>query len=71
MTARAPRPPRLARWLLRLRPLGSRRAEIEADLHEAFLIRAAPGSAAAKRRGIRAASFFLPHAQLPPDRFPQ
>ena len=41
MTGRAPRPPRLARWLLRLRPLGSRRAEIEADLHEAYLFRAA------------------------------
>lgn len=36
-----PRPPRLARWLLRLRPLGSRRTEIEADLHEAFVERAA------------------------------
>lgn len=36
-----PRPPRLARWLLRLRPLGSRRSEIDADLHEAFLERAA------------------------------
>ena len=34
-------PPRLARWLLRLRPLGSRRAEIEADLQEAFADRAA------------------------------
>jgi predicted permease len=37
----APRPPRLARWLLRLRPLGSRRSEIEADLHEVFLGRVA------------------------------
>src|SRR5688500_11155041 len=36
--------PRLARWLLRLRPLGSRRAEIEADLHEAFVDRAGHGS---------------------------
>ena len=36
-----PRPPRLARWLLRLRPLGSRRDEIAADLHEAFLERVA------------------------------
>jgi predicted permease len=36
-----PRPPRLARWLLRLRPLGSRRSEIEADLHEVFVGRVA------------------------------
>jgi putative ABC transport system permease protein len=35
-----PRPPRLARLLLRLRPLGSRRSEIEADLHEAYVGRA-------------------------------
>jgi putative ABC transport system permease protein len=34
-----PRPPRLARWLLRLRPLGSRRSEIDADLQEAFAAR--------------------------------
>lgn len=39
MTTPGPRPPRLARWLLRLRPLGSRRAEIEADLHEVFVDR--------------------------------
>lgn len=39
----APRPPRLARWLLRLRPLGSRRAEIEADLEELYARRAAAG----------------------------
>jgi predicted permease len=31
-----PRPPRLARWLLRLRPLGTRRAEVTADLDEVF-----------------------------------
>jgi predicted permease len=36
-----PRPPRLARWLLRLRPLGSRRSEIDADLREAFVERVA------------------------------
>lgn len=36
-----PRPPRLARLLLRLRPLGSRRSEIETDLHEVFLGRVA------------------------------
>jgi predicted permease len=36
-----PRPPRFARWLLRLRPLGSRRSEIDADLHEAFVERVA------------------------------
>ena len=41
MTGTDPRPPRLARWLLRLRPLGSRRSEIDADLHEAFIERAA------------------------------
>lgn len=29
------RPPRLARWLLRLRPLGSRRAEVDADFQGA------------------------------------
>jgi len=36
-----PRPPRLARWLLRLQPLGDRRPEIEADLLELFHSRAA------------------------------
>src|SRR5687767_14628703 len=36
-----PRPPRLARWLLRLRPLGMRRAEVTADLDEVFADRAA------------------------------
>ena len=36
----APRPPRFARWLLRARPLGSRRAEVEADLEEVFVRRA-------------------------------
>jgi predicted permease len=40
MMKTALRPPLLARLLLRLRPLGSRRAEIEADLHEAFVERA-------------------------------
>ena len=41
MTGTDPRPPRLARRLLRLRPLGSRGSEIDADLHEAFIERAA------------------------------
>ena len=41
VTRSDPRPPRFARWLLRLRPLGSRRSEIDADLHEAFIQRAA------------------------------
>jgi predicted permease len=45
-----PRPPRLARGLLRLRPLGTRRAEIEADLHEVFVERMA-------RHGARHAGF--------------
>jgi predicted permease len=36
-----PTPPRLARWLLRLRPLGTRRAEVTADLDEMFADRAA------------------------------
>ena len=44
------RPPRLARWLLRLKPLGDRRAEIEADLLELFHTRAA-------ERGSRHASW--------------
>jgi predicted permease len=36
-----PRPPLLARLLLRLRPLGIRRGEVDADLHEAFVERTA------------------------------
>ena len=40
MTPPTPRPPRFARWLLRARPLGSRRAEVEADLEEVFVQRA-------------------------------
>lgn len=36
MTGRDRRPPRFARWLLRLRPLGNRRAEVTADLDEVF-----------------------------------
>jgi predicted permease len=40
MTPSNLRPPRLARWLLRARPLGSRRAEVEADLEEMFVQRA-------------------------------
>lgn len=47
----APQPPRLARWFLRLRPLGSRRCEVEADLYEAFLERVArDGRSRAARR---------------------
>jgi hypothetical protein len=42
MTMRMPpRPPRLGRLLLRTLPLGERRDEIEADLLEVFLARAA------------------------------
>lgn len=36
-----PKPPRLARLILRLRPLGTRRAEVTADLDEVFAERAA------------------------------
>jgi hypothetical protein len=39
MTPSSRRPPRVARWLLRARPLGSRRAEVEADLEEVFVQR--------------------------------
>jgi macrolide transport system ATP-binding/permease protein len=46
-----PRPPRFARWLLRLRPLGSRRAEVTADLDEMFAERVdAEGASRAARR---------------------
>jgi len=49
-----PTPPLLARWLLRLRPLGSRRAEVTADLAEAFAERAdAEGLGRASRRYYR------------------
>ena len=41
MIDREPRPPLIGRWLLRARPLGARRAEVEADLHELFVERAA------------------------------
>ena len=40
------RPPALARWLLQIQRLGSRRAEIEADLHELY-------EARVERQGIR------------------
>ena len=54
MTGRGPQPPRLAQWLLRLRPLGTRRAEVTADLHEIFAERvAAEGAGAARRRYYR------------------
>lgn len=46
-----PKPPVLARWLLRMRPLGSRRSEVEADLYEVFLDRASRQGAA--RAAIR------------------
>ena len=46
-----PKPPRLARLLLRLRPLGTRRAEVTADLDEVFAERrAAEGAGRAARR---------------------
>jgi predicted permease len=46
-----PRPPRLARALLRLRPLGSRRSDVEADLEDVFMTRvAALGVRQARRR---------------------
>jgi putative ABC transport system permease protein len=49
-----PKPPRLARLLLRLRPLGTRRAEVAADLDEVFAERAAAeGAARAARRYYR------------------
>ena len=52
--SRDPRPPRLARWLLRLRPLGTRRAEVTADLDEIFAERAAAdGRGPAARRYYR------------------
>jgi predicted permease len=51
VSARDPRPPRLARWLLRLRPLGTRRTDVTADLDEIFAERAAAdGTARARRR---------------------
>jgi predicted permease len=49
-----PTPPLLARLLLRLRPLGSRRAEVTADLAEIFAERAdAEGTSRASRRYYR------------------
>jgi predicted permease len=49
-----PKPPVLARWLLRLRPLGTRRAEVTADLDEVFAERtAAEGASRAARRYYR------------------
>lgn len=49
-----PKPPRLARLLLRLRPLGARRAEVTADLDEIFADRAsADGARTARRRYYR------------------
>ena len=49
-----PKPPRLARLLLRLRPLGTRRAEVAADLDEVFVERAAAeGTARASHRYYR------------------
>ncbi len=41
MTAAGPEPPRLGRLLVRVRPLGERRAEVEADLEELFARRVA------------------------------
>jgi hypothetical protein len=49
-----PKPPRLARLLLRLRPLGTRRAEVTADLDEIYAERAAAeGAGRAARRYYR------------------
>jgi len=41
MAASRARPPRPARWLLELCRLGARRAEIEGDLAELFVLRSA------------------------------
>jgi putative ABC transport system permease protein len=49
-TRTPPRPPRFGRLLLRLLPLGARREEIESDLHEVFLARAATDPRLARRR---------------------
>ena len=54
MNPRDSRPPRLGRWLLRLRPLGSRRTEVTADLDEIYAERVATeGTAHARRRYYR------------------
>ena len=54
MSAPHLQPPRLAQWLLRLRPLGTRRAEVTADLKEIFADRAAAeGIGSARRRYYR------------------
>ena len=45
-----PQPPRLARWLLGLRRLGARRADVEADIEELFRARAARSVRHARRR---------------------
>ncbi|HET7697371.1 MAG TPA: ADOP family duplicated permease [Vicinamibacterales bacterium] len=50
MTPPHPRPPRLARWLLRLRPLGSRRSDVTADLEEIFAERVDHGGLPHARR---------------------
>ena len=47
------RPPRLARLLLRLVPIGERRREVAADLREAFLRRAGSHGPRVARRGYR------------------
>ena len=52
--SRTPRPPRLAVWLLALRRLGDRRADVEADVLELFHARAASdGVRVARRRYYR------------------
>jgi predicted permease len=48
-----PAPPRFARRLLKMLPLGERRAEIEADLHELFTARVETHGAAYARRRYR------------------
>src|SRR5262245_23411712 len=50
MTGPGPLPPRLGRLILRFRPLGSRRHEVEDDLRELF-------EARARTKGLRHASF--------------
>ena len=46
-----PQPPQIARWLLRLQPLGDRRAEIESDLLELFHSRATERGDGMRRGG--------------------
>lgn len=64
----APRPPLLGRWLLRLRPLGARRRDVEADLLELFEQRSASTSRrAASWRYLRDAGSLWRHRLPHPD----